>query len=175
MTHLNGTLLKHLIATEDLLRSWGSSEELCLAGLCHATYGTDGFAPFLVPFDDRRVLRDVVGSDVEEIVYLYAACDRSLLYPQLSGDGPVCVRDRFLDETFPPADARIRDFVDLTLANELEIALVGSGTVRSGTAGSDADAGSSKRPEWIGPLVAQMEKRASPGARRGARRLLGPG
>jgi hypothetical protein len=160
MKHLNGTLLEHLLATEELLRSWGSSEELCLAGLCHATYGTDGFAPFLVPWQDRTVLARVAGGDVEETVYFYASCDRSFLYPQLSRTGPVCFRDRLLDETHEPSDAGLRDFVDLTLANELDVALA-------------------RRPEgppvpvpWIGTLVEQMERRASPGARRGASRLL---
>ncbi|HXQ75691.1 MAG TPA: hypothetical protein VN791_04280 [Acidimicrobiales bacterium] len=165
MTHLNGPLLDHLIATEELLRAWGASEELCLAGLCHATYGTDGFAPFLLPWDQRHVLAEVAGRDVEETVYLYASCDRSRLYPQLSGEGPVRFRDRFRDTTFEPSATQLRDFVDLTLANELEIAL-----------GSDArrKAPPSARPAWIGPLVEQMEKRASTGVVRGARHLLGP-
>ena len=160
MTHLNGTLLEHLMATEELLASWGSSEELCLAGLCHAASGTDGFAPSLVPWEDRTVLARVVGGDVEESVYFYASCDRSFLYPQLWRTGPVCFRDRFLDQTFEPADAALRDFIDLTLANELDVALARSHDVRPVPA------------PWIGPLVDQMERWASPGARRGATRLL---
>ena len=90
--HLNGTLLEHLSATEGLLRSWGASEQLSLAGLVHAAYGTDGFAPFLLPWQNRRPLARVVGPAVEEIVYLYASCDRSSVYPQLSADGPVAFR-----------------------------------------------------------------------------------
>ncbi len=164
IAHLAGTLLDHLMATEGILRSWGSSERLCRAGLCHATYGTDGFAPFLVSYDERDILAAVAGIDVEEIVYLYASCDRSSLYPQLSGDGTVRFRDRFLGTTSEPPDALLRDFVDLTLANELEIAL------GSGAGGS---APSLSPPAWIGPLVEQMERRASPGARRGALQLLG--
>jgi len=158
MPHLNGTLLAHLLATEELLRSWGSPEELCLAGLCHATYGTDGFDPFLVAPDDRGVLRAVVGAEVEETVYLYASCDRSVVYPQLAGDGPVRFRDRFRRRTVAVTDDQLRDFVDLTLANELEIA------------GHDE---ASEPPAWIGPLVALVERRASPGARRGAQDRLG--
>ncbi len=158
MPHLNGTLLDHLLATEELLRSWGSAESLCLAGLCHATYGTDGFAPFLVPPDDRGVMRAVAGAEVEETVYLYASCDRFAVYPQLAGDGPVRFGDRFRQLTVAVTDDQLRDFVDLTLANELEIA------------GHDEASGT---PAWIGPLVALMERRASPGARRGARDRLG--
>jgi hypothetical protein len=164
--HLHGTLLDHLVATEELLRSWGCPEELCRAGLCHATYGTDGFAPFLVAPDDRAVLAAAAGPEVEQIVYLYASCDRSFVYPQLPGEGPVRFRDRFLLTTCVPSPASLRDFVDLTLANEIDVA--GSGDLASGP------------PPWIGPLVDALGGRASPGVATGARRLLagwapGPG
>jgi len=161
IAHLNGTLLAHLLATEALLRSWGASEDLCRAGLCHAAYGTDGFAPRLLPPDDRARLAQVVGEDVEEIVYRYASCDRAVVYPQLAGDGPVSFRDRFRDETVPATDAQIRAFVDLTLANELDVAL--SGRPRSAAP-----------PDWIAPFVGQLEHRASPRVRRAARRLSAP-
>jgi len=174
MPHLNGTLLDHLLGTERLLRSWGSPEELCLAGLCHAAYGTEGFAPFLVSWSDRGLmagaLRDAgaagngaLGAVVEETVYFYGSCDRSVLYPQLGGHGPVTFRDRFLDATFEPSAAQLRDFVDLTLANELEIAIDGGGPLGP----------SSDLPAWIGPLVEHIQNRASPRARRGALSLLG--
>lgn len=41
--HFNGSLLSHLESTYRLLRDWGNGEDLCIAGLCHAAYGTDGF------------------------------------------------------------------------------------------------------------------------------------
>jgi hypothetical protein len=150
------------------VRRWGCPDELCLAGLCHAAYGTDGFAPHLVSWRHRNVLAGAlgeVGVSVEEIVYLYCACDRSLLYPQLTGDAPVTFRDRFLDLTRALPEAPLGNFADLTLANELEIA----------TAGRDGDTPSSRLPTWIGPLVQQMQHRASPGARRGALSLLDMG
>jgi hypothetical protein len=167
MEHLNGTLLEHLMATEELLRSWDSPEDLCLAGLCHAAYGTDGFAPCLVSWHDRDVLVRAIGAAAEEKVYLYASCDRDLLYPQLSGAGPVMFRDRFLSRTLEPTDDQLQDFVDLTLANELEIAISGR-TV----AGTDDARSPSELPPWIVPLVGAMERRASPGVRRGSQRIL---
>ncbi|HEY7946608.1 MAG TPA: hypothetical protein VID75_02965 [Acidimicrobiales bacterium] len=160
MPHLNGSLLTHLLATEALLRSWGSSEGLCRAGLCHATYGTHGFAPCLLPPHDRATLTLVVGDDVEKTVYLYGACDRAVVYPQLAAVGPVSFRDRFRDETVVVTEGQIRDFVDLTLANELDVAL--SGRRRP----DDAP------PDWIAPFVGQLEHRASPRVRRAARWLL---
>ena len=88
--HLNGTLLDHLVATEELLRSWGSPEELCLAGLCHATYGTDGFAPVLLsPRATATPWPPWWAPTSRSIVYLYASCDRAVVYPQLAAGGPV--------------------------------------------------------------------------------------
>ena len=57
--------------------------------------------------------------------------------------------------------AQIRDVVDLTLANELEIALSAGDAVARDPASS-----------WIRPFVSQLETRASPGARHGVHRLL---
>jgi hypothetical protein len=41
--HVGGALLPHLEGTCELLQRWGNSAELCLAGLCHTTYGTEGY------------------------------------------------------------------------------------------------------------------------------------
>ena len=166
--HLNGTLLDHLVATEELLRSWDSPEDLSLAGLCHAAYGTDGFTPFLLPVQDRATLAAVVGPDVEDIVYLYASCDRAVVYRQLATDGPVSFRDRFRGVTFEPPDAQLTGFVDLTLANELEISVVGRRLPADGAGGDAADG----PPSWVCDLTDQLEGRASARARHGARRLL---
>jgi hypothetical protein len=167
MPHLTGTLLEHLEATEDILRSWGSGEALCRAGLCHAAYGTDGFAPFLIARQDRHVLAEVVGERVENTIYLYASCDRGSVYPQFPGHGPVQFRDRWDERTVDVTDADLRDFADLTLANELEIAL--SAQAKSG-ASSELSLNLSA---WIKPLVEQMQDRASDAGRREAQRLLG--
>ena len=43
IAHVNGTLLAHLEGTCALLLGWGNPIDLCLAGLCHTIYGTDGF------------------------------------------------------------------------------------------------------------------------------------
>jgi hypothetical protein len=163
--HVHSTLVDHLIGTERLLRRWGCRQELCLAGLCHAAYGTDGFAPHLVSWHQRDILAAAlgeVGPAVEEIVYFYASCDRSVLYPQIAADGPATFRDRFLGATFEPSELQLRDFADLTLANELDIATKGAGRV---TKAADL-------PVWVGPLVEQMQRRASPRARRGALALV---
>jgi len=144
--HLDGTLLPHLEGTCELLRSWGNTTELCLAGLCHTVYGTTGFPHSLLSLSQRSVLESVIGLPAEQLVYFYASCDRAHVYPQiiqarsfnLPADGattplsllelsqspppaPIQFRDRFSGAVYEPTLTLYRAFLELTFANELEI------------------------------------------------------
>jgi hypothetical protein len=61
VAHLGGDLLSHLERTEAILREWDAADVVALAGLCHAAYGTDGFAPSLLPLSERARLADTIG------------------------------------------------------------------------------------------------------------------
>jgi hypothetical protein len=124
--HVNGTLFEHLERTEQLLRGWGCSEVVAVAGLAHAAYGTDGFPTALMGLDERELISELGGPDVEALVYLYASCDRGFVYPCLRPGAKPEFRDRFNGRTFPPARGDLRDFVDITLANESDVGLAGS-------------------------------------------------
>ena len=160
--HLFGDLLSHLVGVEDLVRAWGGDEVLALAALGHASYGTDGFEPHLVELDERGQLRDAIGADAEALVYFYASCDRAWFYPQLT-DGTLRAEDlRFVDrfrgsERTPTPD-EVRDFLDLTLANETELAL----TSPLGPLGWS----------WLADFCRDTRRWASPGVAAGAARLL---
>jgi hypothetical protein len=52
-----GSFLDHLVAVEDLLRAWGCGEAVCLAGLYHSIYGTEGFQGFTLPIAERAAVR----------------------------------------------------------------------------------------------------------------------
>ena len=119
--HLDGNLLTHLKGTYDLLRGWGNPEFLCLAGLCHAAYGTDGFPTPLNDPARRSELGDVIGTRAEALVYFYASCDRAWVYPQVGREWPIRFRDRFSGEVFAPDNSLFFPFLELTFANELEI------------------------------------------------------
>jgi hypothetical protein len=159
VAHLDGTLLEHLERTESLLRSWGCSETVSIAGLCHATYGTDGFPVALLAIDRRQVLSEAVGSDVEALVYLYASCDRRSVYPVLA-DGRRDFQDRFTSQTFMAPEETLRDFVDLTLANESDVGIIGP----------SAD----HPPDWLLSMFRQLEHLASATVCDGFRRLTSP-
>lgn len=122
--HPGGTLLDHLGRVATLLERWGAPDDVQLAGLCHACYGTDGFPASLLDLDERDVLASWIGPRAEAWVYLYASCDRGAVYPELCAPGPLRFRDRFTGKTslVPELDAAV--LAELTAANELDIVTV---------------------------------------------------
>jgi hypothetical protein len=124
--HVFGDLLTHLVGVETLVRAWGGSELLALAALGHATYGTDGFPPHILELDQRSVLSEVIGEEAEALVYFYASCDRGFFYPQLENPdmelAQLRFRDRFTGSEVTPGASQVTQFVDLTSANETELA-----------------------------------------------------
>jgi hypothetical protein len=119
--HPGGTLLAHLQRVHALLAQWGARPAVRLAGLCHAFYGTDGFATALGDSSCRDELAAVIGQEAERLVYLYASCDRRFSYPRLAErTGPF--KDRFTGTVLRPPLALRQDFAELTAANELDIA-----------------------------------------------------
>ncbi|MFI5669980.1 DUF6817 domain-containing protein [Streptomyces sp. NPDC051704] len=150
LDHPGGTLLAHLERVHARLGAWGARPALRLAGLCHAFYGTDGFATALLPVGRRAELAAVIGAEAEEVVYFYAACDRAASYPTLTADDPAgaaaagnagvgnagaadneavssvapAFRDRFTGHVHSPGRQALRDFAELSAANELDLARI---------------------------------------------------
>jgi hypothetical protein len=121
--HVNGALGPHLAKTERLLRAWGSREALCTAGLYHAVYGTDGIRGSLAGLERRSELAGTIGAEAEAIVYLYGACDRDVFHPRIGTADRYRFVDRFTGAEHVIAERELRDFCELTVANELELAL----------------------------------------------------
>ena len=122
--HLNGDLTSHLEGTYSLLREWGASETLSDAGLFHAAYGTAGFNEIMVSLDRRNDISELLGQEVETLVYLYCACDRDFTYEQLV-NGTSSFRNRFTGDIFELNIKQIKDLAELTVANELELVITG--------------------------------------------------
>jgi hypothetical protein len=125
--HLNGDLETHLIGTFRLLAEWGNPAYVCDAGLYHAVYGTQPMPRLGIPHrefsaTDLPQIRAIIGEAAEHLVYLYGACDRDFFYPQIGSDNPV-YRDRFTGSEFGLPAGTLRDLLEITIANELEICL----------------------------------------------------
>jgi catechol 2,3-dioxygenase-like lactoylglutathione lyase family enzyme len=121
LPHPGGTLYEHLVRVAALLAEWGAGEDLQVAGLCHACYGTAGYPHALLGLDERAVLTALAGARAESLVYLYGSCDRAAVHPALKEPGPVPFRDRFTGRTRTPPERDIRAFTELTAANELDV------------------------------------------------------
>lgn len=121
--HLDGSLIEHLKGTKNFLQQWGATIELQDAGLYHAAYGTAGFSHNLVPTDQRVKISSVIGCPAEEIVYQYCACDRKAFFSIVGREGNPKFPNRFTGESYYLPDSMLRNFCELTAANEIEISI----------------------------------------------------
>jgi hypothetical protein len=162
--HLFGDLQSHLEGVEALVRAWGGSDLLCLAALGHATYGTDGFEPNLLEVDRRHELTEAIGAEAEAFVYFYASCDRAVFYPQLQDPATTLKDLRFLDRfngaEFRPEAEDVGLFVDLTYANEVELAAASPGGPTEWT--------------WLADFCRGTQRWATPSFFEGAMAVLTP-
>ncbi|GAA1975121.1 DUF6817 domain-containing protein [Amycolatopsis minnesotensis] len=153
--HPGGTLLAHLERVHDRLGRWGAPPVLRIAGLCHAAYGTDGFATALLPVERRGELAEVIGAEAESLVYFYASCDRARSYRDLAA-----FTDRFTGRACTPSSRQQRDFAELTAANELDLV-------------AESPAFAEEYGERIGALLTSFRPLLSEAAWRDCRALTG--
>ncbi|TDD51082.1 hypothetical protein E1263_30460 [Kribbella antibiotica] len=118
--HAGGSLYVHLHRVAKRLTSLGASETLVLAGLAHAAYGTDGFPTHLFDWQaERSVLESVIGPEAELLVYRYGACERETTWRDLAEHRTVT--DRFTGTSEELGGDELREFIDLTIVNELDV------------------------------------------------------
>ena len=107
--------------TYNYLVEWGNREALCLAGLYHAAYSTDGYTQQLMDLSDRGKITSLIGIEAENIVYYYAACDRDYFYDKIGRSEVLLYRNRF---TYKESFLKLQlfcDLLELTFANEIDI------------------------------------------------------
>ena len=121
--HIDGNLIDHLRGTQKLLKEWSASAILQDAGLYHAAYGTAGFNEILVSIEQRDKISQIIGNEAEDIVYLYCACDRDHFWPQIGVVPEPRFKNRFTGQSFQLGSQQLHDFCELTVANEIEIAM----------------------------------------------------
>ena len=121
--HLDGSLIDHLKGTQNILARWGASIELQDAGLYHAAYGTVGFSQHLVSTDQREKIASIIGIAAEEVVYQYCASDRETFFSRIGQDSNPVFPNRFTGESYSLSENMLRNFCELTAANEIEIAI----------------------------------------------------
>ena len=157
--HVSGSLARHLARTEQLLASWGNRRALCAAGLYHAVYGTDGIEGSLASLAMRSRVADVIGAEAEGLAYLFGACARDQFHPRIGTPDELRFADRFTGTEYALTPAQLRDFCELTAANELELSLA-SAAFRA------------KHRAELGELFCRMKGLISAGARDACERVI---
>ncbi len=121
--HIDGSLMDHLNGTRTLLREWSASPSLQDAGLYHAAYGTAGFDECLVSVQQRDEIAKIIGEKAEELVYQYCACDRDDFFSKVGVENKPEFLNRFNGQRYYLSDELLKQFCELTAANEVEIAM----------------------------------------------------
>lgn len=117
--HPGGTLYAHLGRVHDRLGALGHGEDVCLAGLAHAAYGTDGFDRTLLDPADREPLRALVGERAEHLIHVYGGCDRSRTWDGFGQTRQVV--DRWTGQAAVLPGVLATGFADLSIVNELDV------------------------------------------------------
>jgi len=69
--HSGRTLLEHLIGTYKILDEGFAPLHVCDAGLFHSVYGTAYFKPKTISLDNRDVVKDIIGEEAENLVFMF--------------------------------------------------------------------------------------------------------
>lgn len=118
--HKAGTFRHHLVGVARALALWEQPREVRLLGLLHSVYG-NAFVD-LVKFDparERARVRDLVGEQAEELVYVFCTASRAqfvqrVLDGRIEADGSVVLDDRVL----PPS--MVAAFIVVSMADTAE-------------------------------------------------------
>jgi len=77
----------------------------------------------LISTNRRHEISQIIGSEAEEIVYQYCACDRKLFFAQIGLSNSPLFNNRFTGESYRLSVSILKQFCELTAANETEIAI----------------------------------------------------
>lgn len=120
-SHMDRDLLTHFQGTYQLLKKWGNQESVCLAGLCHALYGTETFPTALVPLDKRSTVADLIGEEAEKLAYYYSIMYRKHFTEEnVKNDRNFAIQSRFNGQIIPITGIEFRQLSEIFLADRLE-------------------------------------------------------
>lgn len=125
VAHSRRNLLEHLTGTHDLLRSWSASETVCLAGLFHSVYGTEGFRAKLAELPDRKVIAGIIGEESEALAWLFGmrvnrSYSEQLRILNTTNALTFTLVNRLTGESIPCARDDMLRLVDMDLANAFD-------------------------------------------------------
>jgi hypothetical protein len=118
-THSGKSLFNHLKGTYGLLKQWGNPEYICVAGLFHSIYGTQYYAVQSARLSDRKHIIDIIGSQAEELAYLFCTTDRTGFFTEANKENPVLI-DTKNQYPVPVNKAILTALIEIEVANLIE-------------------------------------------------------
>lgn len=117
--HYGRPLLAHLKGTYELLRQWRNPDEVCVAGLFHAVYGTENLTACAIDLSYRTQVQALIGRRSEELALLFGVADRTALLTHNTLP-PYHVVRHDSGETVPVAPDVVSALVEIGSANLVE-------------------------------------------------------
>src|SRR5579859_4901195 len=129
VSHSKRTLLDHLIGTYNLLQGWNATESVCLAGLFHSVYGTEGFRATLSAIPDRRIIAEIIGQEAEAFAWLFGIRTNQSFWDQVRvlikqpDVSTLTLVNRLTEEPVPCTRDEMLNLIDIVIANAMDQAL----------------------------------------------------
>ncbi len=120
LAHSRDALYAHLCGTRELLRAWGARPALCDAGLFHSVYGTESYWSSLLATELRTQVREMIGVEAEEIVFLFGVMTKPSFYANLHRREGFKLQHRLSRERIDIDRRRLCDLCNVMAANWLE-------------------------------------------------------
>jgi hypothetical protein len=120
VSHSGHNLLEHLIGTASLLTNWGCDQPTVDGGLFHSVYGTETFHSSLIPVDQRKVIRGVIGKRAEHLAYLFGVMVKESLDANLDRRCHYALVSRLDGASITIVEKDFEALCHISLANWLE-------------------------------------------------------
>jgi hypothetical protein len=125
--HKHSTFLEHLLNTHNILTLWGAPQTTARMGLFHSAYSNSYVNLALLNpqnTSERQLLQDWIGTDAEELVYLFCSINRQelvvetlLAKGQIPTEGITVPHLRKTDETVHLDAHTLRQLIMFTMAD----------------------------------------------------------
>lgn len=121
MEHTDCNLLQHLLGTRQLLADSGARLAVCDAGLFHSVYSTQTFEQTAIPLSRRAEVRELIGEEAENLVWLFCMIRRETFNQNLDRTDGFKVQHRLTNEWLPLTKTQVQDLATMLIINNLEM------------------------------------------------------
>ncbi len=120
IAHSGRDLYVHLTGTHDLLKDWGATEAIRIAGLFHSIYGTWHFRHKAFSITRRQVIRDLIGEEAEFLVYVFCVAERPKAFLAVAQTSDIRLIDHHTKSEMALTPDQLDALLEIETANLIE-------------------------------------------------------